>query len=194
MPPARRGGLLGEPSFATTHSHPSQIGFTKRGKLVMEALLCESIAPPPPGIDEDLHPAPADVSHKENWAETMADPTCMACHSVPDPISFAFDNYDAIGRWTETIDGFPVDTAGDLDDAPFANRTEMIELVLARESFSECIVDQYARYALDRFLMPEDACTRDSLAQALDDSDGNVRVLATAMVDSDAFRVARTPD
>ena len=194
LDPARRGGLLGEPSFATIYSLSNQIGFSRRGKLVLEALMCTPIPPPPPGgVELDPEPPPADKSHKEVWEVLMAEPECQGCHLLADPISFGFDNYDAIGRWTDTIDGFPVDPSGELLGTPFANRAELIDLILGSEEFPACIVDQYVRYGLDRMLGEDDTCTQDALVEALVESDGNVRVLALAVVDSDAFRVARSP-
>jgi hypothetical protein len=193
LDPARRGGLLSEPSFATRHSRPDQIGFSRRGKATLDGLLCTPVPPPPLGIDMDVPPPPHDASHKDMQASLMSGVTCVGCHVLMDPVSYALDNYDAIGRWTDTIDGFPVDPSGSVLGQPYATREEMIEIVLASEEFPGCVVDQYARYALDRFLGEDDMCTRDSLVQALVDSDGNVRVLALALVDSDAFRFARLP-
>ena len=193
LDPERRGGLFSEPSFATRHSREDQIGFTRRGKSLLETTFCTPVPPPPPGSGVDLPEVPADAPHKEVWAEVIGDdPTCAGCHSFADPPGFAFDNYDPIGRWTSTIDGFPVDTSGTIDDMPFANRTELIEIVLGHDGLGECMAQKYTLYALDRFLIPDvDGCTIDSLATAFDESDGNVRVLALAIVDSDAFRVVR---
>ncbi len=193
LDPTRRGGLLSEPSFTTMHSREDQIGFTRRGKAVLESLACVALPPPPPGIGNDLPAVPADAPHKEVWAELLTDVTCAGCHSLVDPVSFGFDNYDAIGRWTDDIDGFPVDPSGTFLDMPYANRAELVELILGNEDLGECMAHQYAVYALDRALGEDDVCTTDALATAFDESDGNVRVLALAIVDSDAFRVARLP-
>lgn len=195
LDPSRRGGLLTEPSFAATHSREDQIGFTKRGKAVIDAMYCNPFPPPPPGTSNDLPAPPADAPHKEMWGEVIGDQAeCAGCHALVDPVSFAFDNYDPIGRWTDDIDGFPIDPSGTVLDTPFANRAELVEIILGHEDLGECMAQQYAVYALDRSLGEDDACTMDSLAAAFDESGGNVRVLALAIVDSDAFRVARAPE
>jgi hypothetical protein len=110
-----------------------------------------------------------------------------------DPLAFGHDNYDAIGRWTDDIDGKPVDPSSDASDLPYENRAGLLEQLLASEELTRCVVQQYTRYALDRELEQSDACMHDELAQALVDADGNVRALALALVDTDAFRVARLP-
>ncbi|MBC8070244.1 MAG: DUF1592 domain-containing protein, partial [Deltaproteobacteria bacterium] len=192
LDPTRRGGLLTEPSVATANSLSDQLGFTPRGLLVRANLLCEAIPPPPDGIDLTVVTGPG-ISRHESWLQTVGEPSCMGCHAATDPLGFALDNYDAIGRWTDEIDGEPVEPSSDASDFPYEDRAGMLEQLLASEELTSCVVQQYARYALDRELEQDDACTQGELEQALIDADGNVRVLALAIVDADAFRVARLP-
>ncbi|HET6585103.1 MAG TPA: DUF1592 domain-containing protein [Nannocystaceae bacterium] len=184
LDPAHRGGLLTEPSFATMHSNDDSVGCSKRGKVISENLLCRVIAPPPPDVDMDAG---------DSCAAHIADPACAACHAVVDPFSGAFANYDPIGRWTDEVDGVPVDPSGETSGFTFANRTELVDQMLASELLAECTVAQYLRYALDRLEGEDDECTLETLAQAFVESDENVRALALEIVASDAFRVARLP-
>lgn len=188
----RRGGLLTEPSVLTANSLFDQIGFTPRGLLVRNNLMCQWVPAPPPLIDLVIVSGPG-ISRQDSWQQSVGDPTCMSCHIVTDPLGFGLDNYDAIGRWTDEIDGEPVEPSSDASDFPYEDRDGLIAQLLASDELTSCVVQQYARYALDRDLEVEDACTQGELEQALVDSDGNVRALALAIVDADAFRVARLP-
>jgi hypothetical protein len=191
LDPEHRGGLLGEPSFATQHSHPAWIGCSLRGLLIRRNLLCADVPPPPPDVGE--LPELEDGTHKETCEMHVENEGCATCHKSIDQLGYALDNYDPIGRWTDTIDGMPVDPDGNSGDFTFEGRADLVEQLLASEEFSSCTVRQYVRYALDVDPGTADQCTLDELGQVLADSGGSVRDLALAIVDSDAFRVARVP-
>lgn len=192
LDPARRGGVLTQPSFAAVHSADDQIGFSRRGLWLRTNLLCTPVPPPPP-IETPLpDPSPDVHGHKELWQAAVGDPDCMGCHILFDPLSFPFDNLDPVGAWTDVLDGAPVDPSGTTEGFDFADREDLVNQLLASDDVAACMVRQYARYALDRDLEQADACTLETLRETLRSSGGDLRTMMISLVDAPMFRHVRS--
>src|SRR5207249_7480691 len=96
-----RRGLLGQGSMLTVTSYPNRTSVVQRGKWILETLLGTPPPPPPPEGVPELRAAPHGklLSMREQMQVHRANPTCAACHARMDPIGFALENYDAVGRW-----------------------------------------------------------------------------------------------
>ncbi len=78
-------------------------------------------APPPPperaGARRQQHRGRhADLPVRERLAEHRANPACASCHNLMDPVGFALENFDAVGRWRDLEEGKPIDASGGLPD------------------------------------------------------------------------------
>src|SRR5215475_11875413 len=111
-----RGGLLGMPAVLAVSSYPYRTSPVLRGAWILESILGTPPPPPPPNVPalEDSHDAAAAKTVRERLTQHRANPTCAGCHARIDPLGFALDNYDVIGRWRDQDAGKPVDTAGQL--------------------------------------------------------------------------------
>lgn len=189
----RRRGLLTEPGLLTVLAYPFATSPTRRGRFVLEQLLCESIPPPPPGA---LASATSDApTARERLAAHRADPACAGCHATLDPIGLAFEHFDAIGAWRGSEHGELIDAAGALPTGEaFADVRELADIIAADPRFSRCVARQVLTYALGRALVPADD---DALEQvhARFVADGHDFVaLLVAVVQSDPFRARRTQE
>ncbi len=112
-----RRGLLGQGSVLTVTSYPNRTSVVQRGKWILENLLGTPPPPPPDDVPE-LKAAPHGkvLSMREQMQAHRANPTCAACHARMDPIGFALENYDAVGRWRSEDAGAPIDASGSLPD------------------------------------------------------------------------------
>jgi hypothetical protein len=116
IPSDTRRGLLGQASILTVTSYPNRTSPVERGKWVLTNLLGVPPQPPPPNIPP-LPDGGADgkvVSLRERMEKHRANPVCAGCHRSMDPIGFAMENFDGIGRWRATEDGRPIDASGTL--------------------------------------------------------------------------------
>ena len=106
-------GLLSLPAFLATQSKASESSPIYRGKFVREQLLCQELPSPPANVPPapDVKPG---ASTRDRLSQHETDATCAACHVMMDPIGFAFENYDGIGRYRTTDGGKPIDTSGTL--------------------------------------------------------------------------------
>src|SRR5262249_49752651 len=105
-----RAGILTQAGFLSVQAHPDQTSPVLRGKFIRSKLLCQSVPPPPD--DVDISPPEIDQggTARERFSlHLSAGSSCNACHSLMDPIGFAFENFDAIGQYRQTDNGKPVD-------------------------------------------------------------------------------------
>ena len=56
------------------------------------------------------------LSVRERLAEHRANAACASCHNLMDPVGFALENFDAVGRWRTVEEGKPIDSTGGLPD------------------------------------------------------------------------------
>ncbi len=113
-----RGGLLGQGGILMVTSYPDRTTPVIRGFWVLENLLGMPPPPPPPNVP-DLAAVNSD-GRKRTLREQMEvhrrNPACASCHVRMDPLGFALENFDAIGRWRTTSDGVPIDPVSVLTD------------------------------------------------------------------------------
>lgn len=152
----RRRGLLGQASILTVTSYPARTSPVQRGKWILTNLLGTPPLPPPPNVPalpengEDGKPH----SLRERMEAHRANPVCAGCHKVMDPIGFALENFDAVGRWRTNDDGARIDPSGTLFngarvDGPVALR----RMLTARpQVFVGVMTEKLLTYALGRGL------------------------------------------
>jgi mono/diheme cytochrome c family protein len=151
-----RRGLLGQGSVLTATSAGSRTSPVKRGKWILENLLGAPVPNPPPGVETNLEksvgPAAADTSLRQRLERHRANPSCASCHAVMDPIGFALENYDLIGKWRDTDSGVPVNASGKLvDGTPLDGPASLRRALLARrEAFVTNTTEKLLTYALGR--------------------------------------------
>src|SRR6185436_2241050 len=138
---ANRGGLLGQGSILTVTSYPNRTSVVQRGRWILENLLGAPPPPPPPEVPK-LKPHGKDgrlLTMREQMEIHRANPICSGCHARMDPIGFALENYDAIGRWRSKDAGSPIDASGKLPDGTtFAGPAGLTKLL--RSEYSDDFV------------------------------------------------------
>ena len=201
-PDERRAGLLGQGSILTVTSYPHRTSPVVRGKWLLENLLGAPPPPPPPEVPElsesDDEDQPSTM--RERMARHRASPACAACHATIDPLGFALENFDAVGRWrtSEGQDGALIDATGALPDgAPFDGPAEFRAALLRepwRTEFVSTFTEKLLTYALGRGLDYYDA---PAVRRILHDAEpGGYRwsSLILGIVESQPFRMRRSLD
>jgi hypothetical protein len=191
----RRAGWLTQISFLATqsvHIDPSPV---RRGRFILERLLCRPQPLPQASVDLSVPVDPTTAqTNRERFEAHTADPACASCHLNMDAIGFAFEAYDALGRWRDLDAGKPIDDSGfiDLDGVhhTFKGPVELGALLGASTEVEKCMVMSWFSYALARTLREDDACEVDALHQRFAFSGGNLRQLLEDIVISPSFRMA----
>lgn len=160
LPNRRRGGLLTQASILTITSNPNRTSPVKRGKWVLEQILGTPPPPPPPGVDalpEDQAKAPS-KSIKERLAFHRRKPECAVCHIKMDAIGYAFENYNAIGKWREKDGAFPIEAGGSVEGLGTVQNAADLRAALLKNKvdFVRSFTEKLMVYGLGRALGPSD--------------------------------------
>ena len=154
--PETRRGLLGQASILTVTSYPNRTSPVERGKWILTNLLGVPPNPPPPNIPP-LPESGADgkvVSLRERMEKHRTNPVCAGCHRAMDPIGFAMENFDGIGRWRSKEDGQPIDPKGTLFTGAAVDGAAALRREIARrpEVFVGVLTEKMLTYAIGRGL------------------------------------------
>jgi hypothetical protein len=193
-----RHGLLGQGSVLAVTSYPNRTSVVQRGKWVLETLLGTPPPPPPPDVPE-LKAAPHGkvLSMREQMQVHRANAICAACHGRMDPIGFALENYDGVGRWRSEDAGAAIDATGTLPDGTeFTGPAGLSQLILTkyRDDFVRTATEKLLTYALGRGIDYYDYPTIRAIGR--DAARDNYRVSSwiLAIVKSTPFQMRKGPD
>ena len=190
LPPGRRG-VLTQGSVLALTSNPTATSPVKRGKWILDNILGTPPPPPPPNVPalEATQEADENLSLREALAKHREDPGCASCHAVMDPLGFAFENFDAIGRWREKDGGHGVDASGELPDgSTFTGAVELADVLADRsDEFTAHFTRRLMTYGLGRGLQWYDRCAVDAVVEQARGDDFRFRSLVVGIVTSDPF-------
>src|SRR5438045_3775991 len=113
-------GLLGQGSILTVTSYATRTSPVLRGKWLLENILGTPPPAPPPNVPalKENDEGRTSLSIRERMEQHRKDPVCASCHARMDPLGFALENFDAIGKWRDTDeDGTAIDVSGALPDS-----------------------------------------------------------------------------
>lgn len=195
---ALRGGLLGQGSILTVTSYPNRTSVVQRGKWILENLLGAPPPPPPPDVP-DLKPKGQDgrlLSMREQLDLHRANAICASCHARMDPIGFALENYDGIGKWRNKDAGLPIDASGKLPDGTsFNGAAELKQILLQkhRDEFVATVTEKLLTYALGRGLEAYDAPVIRAIMRDTAKENYRLPALISAVITSKPFQMRRTP-
>jgi hypothetical protein len=149
-----RRGLLGQGSVLTVTSYPNRTSPVLRGKYILENFLGTPPSPPPADVPDLSENAPGEEpkSLRARLELHRRAPTCASCHRVMDPLGFALENFDGIGRWRSEEAGRPIDPSGVLaDGAQVGGPASLRDALLARrEEFVFTVASKLLTYATGR--------------------------------------------
>jgi mono/diheme cytochrome c family protein len=192
----RRGGLLGMGSVLMVTSYGNRTSPVLRAKWVLENLL-GTPPPPPPG---DVPPFPDEAgedgqprSVRERLAQHRKNPTCANCHAPMDPLGFALENFDAVGKWRLLDANAPIDASGVLvDGTSFTGPAELRRVLTDRkEQIVRTVAEKLLTYAVGRGLESHDAPIVRQIARGAAARDHRWSSVILEIVKSTPFRMRR---
>ncbi len=203
----KRTGAVGLGAVHMLTSYSRRTSPVLRGGWVLETMFGTRVPAPPPDVPSlpggDKESEKATV--RERLQRHRDNPTCAACHDLIDPIGFALENFDVLGRWRDyetatqneeewekkksTAEPQKIDASGSLPSGEtFAGVEELRTVLRSRtDDFAHHYVRQMLGYALGRSLQQEDACTISTIVRQVKQSDYQTRAMILAIVNSTPF-------
>ena len=194
-PDSVRGGLLRHGSILTVTSYATRTSPVIRGKWILENIL--GMPPPPPPADvPELKDTTVSgkLSVRERLAEHRANPACASCHNPMDPLGFALENYDAVGRWRTADGGETIDPSGELADGTHvAGVSDLEQALLDRpELFASALAEKLLTFALGRGVEHHDAPARREIVRAASEDNFRFSSLILGIASSTPFQMRRS--
>jgi hypothetical protein len=191
-----RRGLLGQGSILSMTSVATRTSPVFRGKYVLSTFLNTPPTPPPPNVPtlEESNKGVAAVPKtvREQLELHRKNPACASCHRVIDPVGFALENFDSVGKWRDTgPDGAPLDVAGILADGSKVNGPAALrEAILSRpDAFATVVTERMLTYALGRGLEPGDMPVVRRIVKKAAQNDYRLSSIVMSIVDSAPFQM-----
>ncbi len=188
-----RGGLLTQAGLLAMNSSGEDSNPLKRGIWVLESLLNDPPPPPPPAVPEiDLaDPEIAKMTLKERIEDHRNHAACMSCHIKIDPWGIALENFDALGRWRNKINGKPVDATSRLFNNELLEGMDGLKRFLLKnrqDQFVQALVHRMTTYALGRPLTFSDRAGVEEITAQIRQRGDGLATLIKQVATSELFR------
>jgi hypothetical protein len=191
---ATGGGLLTRGALMASLGTPSTSSPIRRGKLIRENLLCQTMPPPPNDIQIDIPEYTEGTTTRALYeGYTLANEDCAGCHELMDLIGFGFENYDGDGTYRTTDQGQAVDASGEIvrsphSDAPFDGPRELAARLAESEDVQFCYVRNWLEYATGVEVDVDSTCALE-IAAAVKEAGGGMAATLTVLASMPDFRI-----
>ncbi len=195
-----RFGLLGQGSLLTVTSLPNRTSVVQRGKWILENLLGAPPPPPPPGAADGFsaHGSAGHLTLRQAMEQHRADPNCAVCHTRMDPLGFALENYNGIGKWRVIDDtGAKIDASATLPDGTkFDGPAGLTNLLLTgkKVDFVNTFTTKLMTYALGRGVESFDQPVIRSVTRDAARDDYRMSTLILGVIHSAPFQTRRAAE
>jgi len=200
LDPAKRAGMLTRAGFLAVHASQSVTSPIRRGVYMLKEVLCVDLPSPPANVDNSPIEVTKDdmeggvTTVREATVKRTGSPTCGACHVSINELGFAFEHYDAIGRWQETEigSGGVIDATANLShagegiDGPVDGAIALSSKLAKSPAVAACATRKWFEVALRRSPVTLDACSLEKVQAKMAETQ-SIRELLLALVESEAF-------
>lgn len=192
LDPQRRAGILTQAGFLSSYAKGPDPDIIHRGVFIAERVLCKELPPPDPNATT-LPPPSGNLTNRQLVEKTTGAGTCgQTCHGAfMNPLGFAFENYDAIGKYRTTDRGMPINAADsytfDGQVKSYTNGVELSRLLSEAKETHACYVKNMMTYLHGRLLAEQEKPVVDYYARLSRAGMVSLRDLERTIVTSDAF-------
>jgi len=168
-----------------------------RGKWILENLLGSPPPPPPEALDLKAHKDGKPRTMREQMELHRSNAVCASCHARMDPIGFALENYDGVGKWRAKDGGSVIDATGKLPDGTkFEAPAGLKRLLVTKyhDDFVTTATEKLLTYALGRGLEYYDMPEVRSITREAAKDNYRMSALISAVVRSTPFQMRRAPE
>ncbi|MFK7826976.1 MAG: DUF1588 domain-containing protein [Oligoflexales bacterium] len=208
---ARRSGFLNRAAFLAKRSviNTSPI---KRGQKVLETVLCETIGVPPADAPTDLSKSAEgalSIRQATEMTSQAEGSSCALCHNRFNPLGYAFEHFDSLGRFRDMerlfndagdfVSDAAVNTADSSDEVHpgqavlFQNSAELTSELANSDRAATCLVKHLKEFESRRAVSQSDSCQMNSILDVIygaeDGQPGSIKEALKTFVTSEQFRI-----
>jgi hypothetical protein len=197
----QRLGLLTQGAFLVGTTPSNHTNPVLRGGFIAGKLMCREVSLPtdPEILSQVAPPDPySGATGRERFSQHSANPVCLGCHVLMDPMGFALENYDAVGAYRATENGVVIDASGNVPgneetgegSVDIGGPIDLARALAQNPEVQACFASHWANFAYGQTLhedAPADVCTQESLATAFAASGHNIKQLLLDLTQQDAF-------
>ncbi len=187
LDPAQRMGILTQASLLATMAKADRTDPVRRGKFVLQQILCRNIPSPSAEIVAMFRPLDLSKTAREQFTQHRENAVCNTCHQFLDPLGLPFEHYDGAGQWRELDRTLMIDAHGEIDGVKFDGLPALARLLVDNQGARACYATQWFRNSMGRLEGDADRPYLDWLASGFG-RDTKIVDLVAHMVGSDSFR------
>ncbi|HEX7796764.1 MAG TPA: DUF1592 domain-containing protein, partial [Vicinamibacterales bacterium] len=187
-----RFGLLGQASILTVTSYNDRTSVVRRGYWILDVLLGAPPPPPPPNVPplKENKPGAKPAALRERMEQHRNSPVCSSCHARMDPLGFALEHYDAVGRFRRADGGAAIDSNIKFNGVTVNSTKEFRDALLSQgDEVVRTVAEKLLTYALGRGLTYHDAPLVRQLVHSLQQNDYRWSSLVVGIVKSPQFQM-----
>jgi len=195
----RTGGVITNAAVMTMTSGPERSKPITRGAWIAAVIFNDPPEPPPadvPALDEEPSVDEAMLTLRERLDLHRERSDCRGCHEKIDPLGFALENYNAIGKWRDKYEnGRDVDMAGRLfRKHEFTDVTGFKDAMLEeKDRFARGLAGHLLSFALARELNASDEAALDHIASETAADGYRMKTLMKQVIMSEPFLSKSNP-
>jgi hypothetical protein len=192
-----RGGVLTQGGVLMVTSYPTRTSPVLRGKWILENILGAPPPPPPPNVPQlEENAVGSAKSLREQLERHRADTACASCHSRLDPLGFALENFDGVGRYRAEEGGSPIDASGAMSNGTTVTGPAGLKKVVLerRDEFVEVMTGKLLTYALGRGLEYYDQPALRKIRRETAADNNRFSSLVLGVVNSVPFQMRKAPE
>lgn len=199
----RAGGLISMPGVMMATANGVDTQPVLRGVWMLRNILGSPPPEPPNSVPALTPDTTGATSPKERMAKHMTEQNCAVCHREIDPLGFALENYDPIGRWRETypeyemdakgkakrVDGVTIDATGALPDGTEISSVTDLKKWLHNnpQPFVNCLAQKLMVYATGRSLNLREQSIVAGVVHKHAETDFRLRELILDLIETEVF-------
>jgi hypothetical protein len=188
---AKRVGYFSQLPYLTLYSFNNEPDSIHRGVTLNLDILCVD-----PGAPAAMLPPIPSLQPNQTNRDRISALTAGCggeCHnSFINPTGFSFENFDGMGKWRDTENSLPINSAGAYPFAEgvksFSGAGELMQLMANGAQAHACYAKKISSYALQRDIVVTDMPLLDALKATSMATNGSLKQVMLDLVKNAAFR------
>lgn len=182
FPPERRAGVLTHPYLLSAFAYHNSTSPIHRGVFLTRNVVGRTLQPPPMAVAFNNEEFSPELTMREKITQLTRNKACMSCHAVINPLGFALENFDAVGRWRTSDNEKPVDAKSEYQTADgeslaIANARDIAQFAAGGDSASRAFVKSVFHHVVKQSPLAYGTETVEELRLQFAEDDFNMRKL-----------------